>query len=210
MMWLTAPCIEREKKTMLVNDKEAAARLNSPLNLINKMKSISSSSSRSNAMGLFGIGKSKTQPSVDINTEKNEEVDEVIISFNPFSKKTLSTKSLQEKSPQENLPVKSEVTKLDDILDNNDSQIKLGLAHDNAIKLLNSSIDLLATKLDDIKADKLPSVINAASKTVESIRKERNEQTKNSKGNEVHYHFYTPKQNDISDYTVIDVGVANP
>jgi hypothetical protein len=97
-------------------------------------------------------------------------------------------------------------TTLDQLLENHDTQIRLGLAHDNALKLLNNSVDALAAKLDDVKADKLPSVITAASKVVVGIRKERNEAIRSGINKEVHYHFYTPEQRKVSDYEVIDVG----
>ena len=64
---------------------------------------------------------------------------------------------------------------------------------------------MLALKLDEVKADKLPSVITAASKVVESIRRERMELNKSSKGKDVHYHFYNTEQRKISDYEVIEV-----
>lgn len=175
---------------MLINDKDATSRLESPLNLINRLKNISS---RKSAMSLFGVGRS---------AEKVEKIEEVKITFNPFENKKL------EIIPQV-LPQVQTSTKLDDILENNDSQIKLGLAHDKALDLLNRSVEALSAKLDDVRADKLSAVISAASKTVESIRKERSEASKNNKDREVHYHFYTPEQKKISDYEVIDVGAAS-
>jgi hypothetical protein len=93
---------------------------------------------------------------------------------------------------------------LDAILSNSDTQIKLGLAHDNAVKLLNDSLGLLSAKLDDVKADKLPATIMAASKVVESIRKERIEASRD-RDREVHYHFYTPQQKKMEEFEVIDV-----
>jgi len=164
------------EKPMIVNDKQAAARLASPMNLINKLRSTTSSKPRNAAMSLF------IRPSVP-EIKKD--------SFNPFEKQPPSALIPQTSEP--------EPTKLDDILSNNEAQISLGLAHDKALKLLNNSVDMLSTKLDDIKTDKLPQVIAAASKVVESIRKERNE------SKEVHYHFYTPEQKKVSDYEVIDV-----
>ncbi len=94
---------------------------------------------------------------------------------------------------------------IDTILENSDTQIRLGLAHDKALELLNNSVELLATKLDDVRADKLPAVITAASKVVEGIRRERAESAKLGKDREVHYHFYTPQQKTVADYEVIDV-----
>ena len=169
---------------MLVNDSEAAKRLNSPMNLMNRLKN--ESSVRKSAMSLFIPSKKQEE------LHKSEEkiVPYVNKDFNPF---------LPEQIKHE------ESVKLSDILENGDAQINLGLAHDSALKLLNKSLTLLETKIDDIKADKLPSVISAASKTVESIRKERAESSKNNKDREVHYHFYTPEQKTINDYKIIDV-----
>ena len=183
---------------MIVNDNDAVARLNSPLNLINRLKTISSSSPRKDAMSLFGINRRRdssredTLPTASIPKKPAQ-------FFNPFQESAKSQASHQNNESQSEIPV------LDEILENHESQIKLGLAHDSALKLLNASIDALATKLDDVKADKLSSVISAASKTVESIRRERVESAKNGKDREVHYHFYTPIQKKIDQYEVIDV-----
>jgi hypothetical protein len=176
---------------MILNDKDATARLSSPMNLINRLKE---SSSRKSAMSLFGIGRKDATSSMPILAEVQSGLvsNEELVSkaaFNPF----------QKPSETHQQPI------LDNILENNESQIKLGLAHDSALSLLNNSIAQLAAKLDDVRADRLPSVIAAASKTVESIRRERNEQTKTGKDREVHYHFYTPEQRKLDSYEVIDV-----
>lgn len=178
---------------MIIKDKDAAARLNSPMNLVNRLKNLSNT--RKDAMDLFGVNRHKEEfkpklpePQAPENTL-----------FNPFS-----SSQVPSVIPSQTLPEQS-TTSLDNILENHESQIKLGLAHDNALSLLNNSIKQLAEKLDDVRADRLPSVIAAASKTVESIRKERNEQMKNNKDTEVHYHFYTPEQRKIETYEVIDV-----
>jgi hypothetical protein len=187
---------------MIINSKDADSRLNSPMNLINKLRA--STGSRNSAMSLFGVGRS-----VDKQIKQVEFKPQSI--FNPFTKtETVTDTQTQAKtdtvidrhSDSQSLSPKPI---LDNILENHESQIKLGLAHDQALDLLNRSVSLLSTKLDDVRADKLSSVISAASKTVESIRKERNEASKNSKDREVHYHFYTPTQKVISDYEVIDV-----
>jgi hypothetical protein len=190
---------------MIIDDKAADARLNSPMNLMNKLKSLSNGNGnkRHSAMSLFGIGKDKEidkilQPS--FNPFENKKTEEIIPYHNQNSTTEL-WKALPVPTPT-NLP---ELTTLDNILENHDSQIKLGLAHDKALDLLTRSVDALSTKLDDVRADKLPAVISAASKTVESIRRERSEQTKNNKDKEVHYHFYTPEQKKISDYSIIEI-----
>lgn len=182
---------------MIINEKDAVARLSSPMNLMNRLADLKSkgNSSRSNAMSLF-IPSAKPAAS-----------------FNPFENKkpvTLAKENIPADIPASTPTNISDEERtgaptLDHIIDNHDTQIKLGLAHDTALNLLNSSVSLLATKLDDVKADKLPSVIASASKVVESIRKERSEASKNAKDREVHYHFYTPQQKRIADYEVIDV-----
>jgi hypothetical protein len=197
---------------MLVNDKDAVARLASPMNLMNRLSS--AKNSRNSAMSLFGIGcyaEPGRKNTATLATQKPAE--EVKITFNPFQ--ALPTKQSPVEQSKALQPLTASVFPqistvsteplLSDILENHDSQIKLGLAHDKALELLNRSVDLLATKLDDVKADKLPSVISAASKTVESIRRERSEAFKNGKDKEVHYHFYTPIQKTIQQFEVIDV-----
>lgn len=203
---------------MIIKDEEALKRLNSPLNLINKLRSSSGNNGnngRKSAMSLFGIGRKKLEevmPSVSVQvgtTEKTGGPHPVnnTQSFNPFQ-----AASVQLAISSIAIPIAAAAEKpqqassLSNILENHESQIKLGLAHDNALELMNNSIKKLSEKLDEVKADKLPSVISAASKTVESIRRERNEAAKNEKDREVHYHFYTPSQHKIEDYgEVIEV-----
>lgn len=163
---------------MLINDSDALKKLSSPMNLINQLRK--SSPIRNEAMSLF-------IPS----TKK----DEVKVSFNPFRSVAVPLA----------VPAVVEPETLDSILQNHEAQIRLGLAHDKALDLLNRSVQMLTDKLDDISAAKLPSVVSAASKTVESIRRERNEASKNNKDREVHYHFYTPHQNKVSDYEIVEV-----
>jgi hypothetical protein len=178
---------------MLLNEQEAAARLKSPLNLINRLKD----TSRKGAMNLFTGGGNNAGNSVEVLKEIVPMAAALIkpSPFNPFDK------------PQEVLPeiIQPIELKADDIISDPDRKIKLSIAHDRALEVLTSSVELLATKLDDVRADKLPSVIAATSKVVESIRRERNESAKNNKDREVHYHFYTPEQKKIIDYNVIEV-----
>jgi hypothetical protein len=179
---------------MIINDKDALKRLDSPMNLINKLRS---SDKRNNAMSLFGIGR-----------KEEKLVEEVTVTFNPF-KQTVPVKEESQTSllPQLVSPLQAleDHPVLDNILENHESQIKLSLAHDKALELLNRSVEMMSLKLDDIKSDKLPSVIGAASKVVESIRKERAESSKNNKDRDVHFHFYTPQQHKMTDYEVIEV-----
>jgi len=162
---------------MIIKDDSAVARLNSPLNLINQLKNLSNDRKKKDAMSLFGINRSPAA-AAQISGLKPRPIEQVI---------------------------EKEEAKLDDILQDSEAKINLGLAHDSALKLLNASLTLLSDKLPEVSASKLPSVIAAASKTVESIRKERNEAAKNNKDQEVHYHFYTPQQNKLENYEVIDV-----
>jgi len=201
---------------MILSDDEAKKRIDSPMNLINQLRlHTNSNGSRSSAMGLFGIGK-KTEPlrikeAIITPVEQaltalkpNEAIEQPTKqSFNPFVKSQALIPSLPLISQA---PAKQqEEPSLDTLLSDSESQIKLAHAHDQALSLLNRSVEMLATKLDDIKADRLPAVISAASKTVESIRKERLESAKQGKDKEVHYHFYTPLQKSVSDYQVIEI-----
>lgn len=173
---------------MILNDKEAIKRLDSPINLVNRLRR--EVKSTNSAMSLFGL-----------RPENKQEL--VRHSFNPFDTKTVDVpKPLLTIDADE---AETESSVLDNIVENNDSQIRLGLAHDNALNLLNRSIEMLAVKLDDIKADKLPSVIAASSKTVESIRRERLEASRGENDKNVHYHFYTPPQKVLTDYEIIEV-----
>lgn len=178
---------------MIINEKETEARLNSPINLINKLKS---NGSRKSAMSLFirpSFAKAEEkiiEPRVDVKVEEKKEELKALVTFNPFeTAKQFTT----EAKPT-----------IDDLIENNETQVRLAHAHDQALELLNNSVALLSTKLEDVKADKLPSVISAASKVVEGIRKERRELNESS-DREVHYHFYTPEQRKVSEYKVIDV-----
>lgn len=179
---------------MLVNDKEAIARLSSSGNLINLLKSLDNKNTRKSAMSLFIKPPSATQI----------EAKDLPKTFNPFDKPIEEAALPVVIRSAEIIKAESSET-LDRIVENNEAQIKLGLAHDSALDLLTNSVTLLANKLDDVRADRLPGVISAASKVVESIRKERLEQAKSGKDREVHYHFYTPEQKSVSEYEVIDV-----
>lgn len=178
---------------MLINDKTAGARLASPNNLMNRLASLSASP-RKSAMSLFIPTASALPtafPKVDIAIKTPEK--EKGVSFNPFS-------SASQESPAQ---------PTDELVSNADEQINLALAHNKALGLLNSSLQSLTDKLDDVKAEKLPSVIAATSKVVESIRRERLEAVKSrAKNEEVHYHFYTPQQKKVSDYDVIDISAS--
>ena len=188
---------------MIINNSDVIKRLESPLNLINRLRSAGSSEKKKDsAMSLFGINRSS---SPKIEAQKPLATETAKPSFNPFEQKSSLPIKKDSSEPQAAVTITERDTTLDNIIDNHDSQIKLGLAHDKALELLNNSVAMLATKLDDVKADKLPAVISAASKTVESIRRERAEASKSGKDREVHYHFYTPVQKTVSDFEVIDV-----
>lgn len=197
---------------MIISSKDAAARLNSPNNLFNRLRR--SNGQSGGAMNIFtGNGHKKadsppaTTPTITPPAVPAPAIIEPAKQFNPFEKKAASL-VVQQVTP-------TEEPSLDNLLEDSQANIKLALAHNSAVDLLANSISMLSTKLDGVRADKLPSVIAAASKTIESIRHERSEASKNSKGRDVHYHFYTPVQKKMEDYEVIEVegivekGVSN-
>jgi hypothetical protein len=165
---------------MIIDEISAIKRLESPLNLINRLRQ--ATNHKNDAMELF------TGP-----IQKNKIT-------NPFERKVQEPLA----APAAEFPEREETT-LDTILKDSDSQIKLGLAHDKSLTLLSKAVDLLSAKLDDVSASKLPAAITAASKVVESIRKERFEASRINKDREVHYHFYTPERKKLADFEVIEV-----
>src|ERR1035437_113609 len=137
---------------MIINDSDAIKRLSSPMNLINRLKE---TSSRKSAMSLFGVGRSRevfidgttvssaitgVEHLVENTSLKEKLIEEVTVKFNPFSTKEESQTSLL---PLSTSPLLSETPLLETILGNSDSQIKLGLAHDRALELLNRSTNML-------------------------------------------------------------------
>ena len=163
---------------MILSDDEVLKRLSSPSNLMNKLKNLSPKP-KSNAMDLFIRPKiDEPKPSVPAATQPK---------------------------PTDTTVPQDKTATLDTIIQNPQSQIELGLAHNKSISLLNRSIDLLSEKLDDVLPSRLPSVISATAKVVESIRKERAEASKSNRDREVHYHFYTPQQRKLEEFEVIDV-----
>jgi len=203
---------------MILNDKDAISRLNSPMNLVNKLgekKTERTSGERKNAMSLFIPSNNKPYERPPV-AEKPEVVIEIPpaattvnkIFINPFDSATINSDSSRDSHSQRDSDSSSQrdiqSAKLDTILENPDTKIKLGLAHDKAIDLLARSIEVLSDRLNEVSPAKLPTVILAASKTVEGIRRERNENLRNNKDREVHYHFYTPQQRKVEDFEVID------
>lgn len=202
---------------MIVSEKDAINRLESPGNLINRLRG---GTSRRDAMGLFGVASqhdikpmngngSIGQIAVSSNSAKLE----IPAFVNPFDKNTSSIKTalvptMANLAKQMELPTKTEpaIPGLDNLLDNADSRIKLSLAHDRALDTLVDAVGMMKLKLDDIKPDKLPAVITATSKVVDQIQRQRIESNKNRDGREVHFHFYTPERKKVEDYQVIEVG----
>src|ERR1035437_6641969 len=127
---------------MIINDSDAVARLNSPMNLMNKLKQLSNNNGnkKNSAMSLFGIGRPTPDSIKQITEEKL--IEEVTVKFNPFST-AIKEESQTSLLPLSTSPLLSEAPLLETILGNSDSQIKLGLAHDRALELLNRSTNML-------------------------------------------------------------------
>lgn len=193
---------------MLVSNSEVEKRLNSPLNLVNKKSTFKSPG----AMGVFGLNKNRATIEQKEVIKENKEENNSLESFNPFPKavQPVSDASTTALVSHNQAPPIQEATdknpNLESLITTSESQIKLGLAHDNALELMNQTLLRLTNEVDNIRPDKLPSVLSAAQKTVEGIRRERTEAAKNNGDRSVHYHFYTPQQKSLSDYgSVIEV-----
>lgn len=182
---------------MIVNDTEALARLNSPSNLMNRLRE-TSVKSRSRAMNLFGIG---GQDGVKDSPIRQAVSAVANTSLAPPEKKDIAV----DNSNPSQVEVKDTV-KIDNLIENAESQIGLANSHNKALKLLETAVDTLTVNLERVDPEKLPAVINAASKVVNDIRRERNDAAKANNGNsKVNIIFYTPEQRKLSDYAVIDV-----
>ena len=193
---------------MILNESEALARLESPHNLMNRLRS--ASSSRGRAMGLFGVGNNKDNINSNIRDNKTDSAARPLVQANPsiINPFQVVDPSSQVESVELTRTISSlqQETSVENLIENAEDQVKLTLAHNNALKVLNNAVEMLATKLDDIKPEKLPAVIGAASKVVESIRKERLDMAKTKDQMKVKINFYTPTPKKMEDYNVIEVG----
>ena len=188
---------------MIISDEEVERRLNSPSNLMNKLRSKTSiNPARKGMMELFTKRKQLENELESKQSEPSGYLDISARIDTDINRDTDRNKS--QIDGRVDIPTETPTT-LDSLIQNHEAQIKLGLAHDKSLDLLTRSVNMLSEKLDDVNASRLPSVVMAASKVVESIRKERLESRKTDKDREVHYHFYTPQQKKVEDYTVIDV-----
>lgn len=182
---------------MIISEKDAVARLESSGNLINRLRS--SGYSRRDSMGLFGLRSGESKPEHKI---------EVPTFVNPFDKSDSQATALAPipfKSSPPSEPTENEPN-LDNLLDNANSRIKLGFAHDEALDTLVDAVKTMRIKLEEIRPDKLPSVIAATSKVVDQIQRQRIDANKNRDNRETHYHFYVPERKKVEEYEVIDVG----
>lgn len=172
---------------MLINNNEAEKRLNSPLNLMNRLRRESPSSrSARNAMSLF--------------TKKDDSSN----SFNPFSRSETSISVPETKVITPEVVNENGSPKLDDILDNAEDKVKMKLIHDNALDVLSASITQIKTRIPEInKAEKLADVATKMSKIVNDIRAER--KGDDGKTKQVHLHFYTPERKKLDEFESVEV-----
>jgi hypothetical protein len=188
---------------MIVSNDNAESRIHNPMNLINRMNDIrnkaNSANNRNSAMSLFGVRRGSASSPIAEPLKANETAITIPTFVNPFEKVEETVTEQVAISPVENHP------RVEDLIDDSDNKVKLATAHNNALDLLNSAVKELKNNLENVGAAKLPGVITAASKVVESIRRERLEISKSGKDKEVHYHFYTPEVRKIEQYETIDV-----
>lgn len=183
---------------MLISSDELRRRLSNPLNLLNK----SEGKGKGGAMSLF------IKPSM----EKESSVNPPLLPAESQIKEEPAEESSRElpNPTEDKATVEAEIVdspKVDDLIDDLENKVGLSLAHDNALNALNEAINLTRTKMDDMKADKLPSVVTAMSKVVDGIIRAKQEQQKLNKGDvTVRHVFYMPEQKKISDYEVVEVG----
>ncbi len=195
---------------MLIRDDVAITRLSSPLNLLNRI------SKRKENLSLF-TGSKNNNLNNDSNSKSNTAISAVNVPDNSPVKLSIPVNSpsvtVSDNPAEPNktltadeiLPSEDKELKLDNLIENADNQIKLSNAHNTALDVLTRAVSMAGMKLDDVKPEKLPAIIAATSKVVESIRRERSEAAKQSNGRAVHLHFYTPQQKSLRDYEVLEV-----
>lgn len=165
---------------MLISREDANKRLNSPTNLMNRMRSFRSDS-RDKALSLF------TNPKKEANTPP---------AWNPFPENSNSEGEV--KVPDAIISGLN----IDSIIDDADTRIKLQTIHDTALDTLVLAVQTLKDRLPEIAASKLPDVAAKIGKVVDNIRTEKN---KSQGVKQVHLHLYTPEQKKMSDYESVDV-----
>lgn len=165
---------------MLISDDEASVRLNSPLNLMNRLRRASPSSNKAKAaMELFTGMKPAAEP---------VHVPEVLP----------AVPSRQSSSLPSNAPT------LDSILDNADTKIKQELIHNAATTAMEEAIKQLTLKLPEAsKPHQLADIAAKMSRIVKDIRDDR--KGVDSRDKQVHVHFYTPEAKKITEYKEIEV-----
>ena len=174
---------------MLINNKEADSRLNSPNNLLNKLRNGSLNNNKRSAMNLFGIGVKK-----EILEGKNNN--------NPFSGAIATVSKTMIPEIITGVVTDDKGAVLDSILDNAESKIKMEIVHNEALDTLVSAIRETKAGLIGVSAPKAADVAAKMSKIVDSIRSERN---KSGNTKAVHLHFYTPEQKKLEEYETVNV-----
>lgn len=187
---------------MLLNDKEANERLSSPNNLLNRLRSASGrqDNSKGKAMSLFGMGASPSSASQQVSRIVEQKKEEVVVSFkNPFS-------SIDYDPTPPSIPATIPEVKIDDLIDNADSKIKIETAHNEALDAMVKSVQQLKLHLSGMENPvKLADVASKMSKIVSSIRAERMKIASEESTRSVHLHLYSPEQKKIEQFEAIDV-----
>lgn len=213
---------------MIVNDNDALARLLSPNNLVNQIKN-GAFNSRKQGMALFGVGekvngnnqtaaapvfKSPFSPG-----PPTEDIPDSNVSTGTTDNADVSTvrnsepavglgEQLARTTGKEYRVVPVNEPTIDDLLGDADSQIKLTEAHNAALAVVNAALTRVTNDIDTINPNRLPAILTAAQKIVDSVRKEKLEMAKTGNRGTTHHHFYTPTQRHINTFEVIEVGEA--
>lgn len=176
---------------MLVNSKDAERRLNSPDNLLNRLRRESPRSvSAKNAMSLF------VRPDI--------QPPQPIPAITPSSI-YIPSNSEPVIEPE---PDKTEDKAAKQVLDDLALEIKRESIHSAALDVLSKSVYALGEKITAGEIGKpkdLADIARKMSGIVTDIKKS-GEDNKDKDGKTVHLHFYTPERKKLSDFEVIDVG----
>lgn len=119
---------------MILSDNEVTTRLESPLNLINRIQKLSSHSS-SNAMSVFGIHQNSDENSAVVSPRiSDDSIKAILDSIN-------------------------ENDNLDEVMPDNSDKIRLGIVKSKALEVMHNSLEMLGANLSQVsKVERLSTI----------------------------------------------------
>lgn len=174
---------------MLISSKAAESRLNSPGNLINRLRE----GRNGNSLSIFGVGKRKEE----VKAPQGK------IELPKFETKIHEEVHTKVHIPEILPPEKKVPPTIDDLVKTPENDIKLEAIHSNAMETLSAAMIEIKSRIPEVsKVKDLADIAAKMSKIVTDIRAEKNKD--NDQDQQVHLHFYTPERKKLSDFQTIE------